>query len=814
MKNRLTILITGIFFFLFNSAFAQDWDWARSIFGPDNQNVLGVKADNLGSVYITGRYQGTINFPDTFFVGNATYDDGFIARYDDQGNYKWARRFGGNANDAAYTLTTDSLGFIYVAGYSRSTNPVVYDTFSFTGTGNDKTFLLKIDSLGNLVWGKLVTQGTSNAYPVNISVNNNNQLILSGNYAFVNLTIETTTLTLSGSDDIFIAMFDSDDGDLAWAKSASGTYIEGAAGAAIDENGTAYLGGIFNGAITIGGTINITALGYEGFLCKFDSLGNALWAKEYSGTGDDFIDGIAINPAGEIFICGWYGSGNHVLNDTTISTLYVNCHLLQKVLPDGSSAWTREYHGNGTGRINGIAVDQNSDVYLAGYLGNTMFFDSFVLPGLGNSNYQNFIARISATGTVLIAEVGGNYISPGGNDYVSCDNLGNAYVVGFFGNGANNEICVFGNDSLTNQGAQDGYLAKYNSNFTINCFFQPQLSVSDTSVCYGDVVYFDLSSQNSSYDSLFINGNFISSADIGLTLPAGSYSAYLVAGNGFCSDTSTTETFEIHSGTDINLNPIEICQGESALIFGVYQSAAGVYTQVNQNSFGCDSIVHVTLIVNPINQTNLNDIEICEGDSANIFGTWYDVSGNHSQTYQGSNSCDSIVSIDLIVHSNPNVSFSGLPDTLCTNDNAITLTGNPAGGIFSGNGISGNSFDPASAGIGSHQITYSFTDINGCSGESTESVYVKTCGQNSVHDLVLNSISIFPIPANELCVVSCELCDEESLLTVYDAIGRKIYSAVFSGGNCTLPTVNWQQGVYFVEVRNGNEKRIVKVVKM
>lgn len=770
MKNRLPFLISGILFFIVNPILAQDWHWARSIFGTDDQNVLGVKADNHGSVYITGRYQDTINFLDTSFVGDATYDDGFIARYDDQGNFIWARRFGGNANDAGYTLTTDSMGFLYVACYSRSTTPVVYDTFSFTGTGNDKTFLLKIDSLGNLIWGKLVTQGASNAYPVNIAVNNSHQLIITGNYAFVNLTIDTTTLTLSGSDDIFIAMFDSDNGDLVWAKSASGTYIEGASGVAIDENCTAYLGGIFNGAITIGGTINLTALGYEGFLCQFDSLGNPVWAKEYSGQGDDFLDGIAINGAGEVFVCGWHSSGIHVLNDSTINTLYVYCHFLQKVLPDGSSQWTREYHGGGTGRINGIAVDQNSDVYLAGFLGGNIVFDTIFLPGLGNSNYQNFIAKISNTGTVLTADVGGNYISPGGNDYLSCDDLGNAYVVGFFGNGANNEISVFGNDSLVNQGAQDGYLAKYNYNFTINCFFQPGLFLSNAVACEGDPISFDLSGQNSDYIHLYINETLVSSVDTTLTFPPGNYSSYVVAGNDSCSDTSGIQILVVHATDDTNLNPVEICQGDSALIFGIYQNTTGTYSHTYQNIFGCDSMV----------------------------------------------------SIDLIVHSNPIVTISGLPDTLCTSDSPITLIGNPAGGVFSGNGITGNSFDPAAAGAGLHQVTYSFTDINGCNGESIESVYVKTCDATSIDDHTANSIRIFPNPANDLCVVSCEfpasgmgqVCDEKSVLTVYDATGRKIYSTGFSAANILLSIANWQQGIYLVRIKSENIDVIKKLVKI
>lgn len=64
----------------------------------------------------------------------------------------------------------------------------------------------------------------------------------------------------------------------------------------------------------------------------------------------------------------------------------------------------------------------------------------------------------------------------------------------------------------------------------------------------------------------------------------------------------------------------------------------------------------------------------------------------------------------------PVVSFTGLATDYCENDTMVSLTGSPAGGVFSGNGISGNNFDPSVAGAGLHSITYTYTDTTtGCS---------------------------------------------------------------------------------------------------
>ncbi|QQS27780.1 MAG: choice-of-anchor L domain-containing protein [Sphingobacteriales bacterium] len=56
----------------------------------------------------------------------------------------------------------------------------------------------------------------------------------------------------------------------------------------------------------------------------------------------------------------------------------------------------------------------------------------------------------------------------------------------------------------------------------------------------------------------------------------------------------------------------------------------------------------------------------------------------------------------------------GLSASYCVDANSVVLSGTPAGGIFSGTGITGTTFDPVSAGVGTHTVTYEFTDPDGC----------------------------------------------------------------------------------------------------
>jgi len=74
---------------------------------------------------------------------------------------------------------------------------------------------------------------------------------------------------------------------------------------------------------------------------------------------------------------------------------------------------------------------------------------------------------------------------------------------------------------------------------------------------------------------------------------------------------------------------------------------------------------------------------------------------------------------------NANVSLSVSTNIVCTNGSDITLNGSPSGGAYTGStGISGNTFKPAIAGVGSYVITYTATN-NGCVGTDTVHIAVK-----------------------------------------------------------------------------------------
>ena len=100
--------------------------------------------------------------------------------------------------------------------------------------------------------------------------------------------------------------------------------------------------------------------------------------------------------------------------------------------------------------------------------------------------------------------------------------------------------------------------------------------------------------------------------------------------------------------------------------------------------------------------------------------------GTHiiTYTYTDGNNCTNSTTISVVVNDLPVVTFTGLAANYCEDALADALTGIPASGTFSGTGINANDFEPATAGVGTHPITYTYTDVNGCVNSETQSTTV------------------------------------------------------------------------------------------
>jgi hypothetical protein len=102
--------------------------------------------------------------------------------------------------------------------------------------------------------------------------------------------------------------------------------------------------------------------------------------------------------------------------------------------------------------------------------------------------------------------------------------------------------------------------------------------------------------------------------------------------------------------------------------------------------------------------------------------------GSHQiiYNYTDANGCSAADTTSITVNPLPVVN-AGSYDPVCDYVDTLQLSGTPSGGVWSGNGVTGSTFNAQTAGAGTHQIIYNYTDANGCSAADTTSITVNVC---------------------------------------------------------------------------------------
>lgn len=177
--------------------------------------------------------------------------------------------------------------------------------------------------------------------------------------------------------------------------------------------------------------------------------------------------------------------------------------------------------------------------------------------------------------------------------------------------------------------------------------------------------------------------------------------------------------------------------------------------------------------------------------------------------------------VQATINANPTVTSGGLGSQYYESDAAVTLSGTPTGGTFSGTGVSGSSFDPATAGVGGpYTVTYSYTDGNGCSGSATQTVTVLADTGSSigiVNIKGISAVSVYPNPNSGKFELTFKSDIARSVdITITNAIGEKVTLERNVLVNNTFTKVidlgKVATGVYTLTITDGKERASYKVV--
>lgn len=220
------------------------------------------------------------------------------------------------------------------------------------------------------------------------------------------------------------------------------------------------------------------------------------------------------------------------------------------------------------------------------------------------------------------------------------------------------------------------------------------------------------------------------------------------------------------------------------------------------------------------------DTAICLGtslavDAQNVGSTyvWNDNStnqtldvttaGTYSVIVTDANGCVGKDTIVVTENALPVVEITTTQNELCVYNAALTLSGTPTNGVFSGNGVTNNDFDPSVAGIGNHNVVYTYTDANGCVNHDTLAIVVDGCA--GLDDLSKSSLSVFPNPSETgvFNIVASQALSGKSML-VLNALGQQVAVYWFNGTEKMIDLSKEVKGIYLLKVGTQTFKLIKK----
>jgi hypothetical protein len=369
----------------------------------------------------------------------------------------WAVGAGGINAEQGNGIATDVNGDIIVTGTYYSPS-ITFGTTTLTLGGTQDIFVVKFSSSGNVIWAN-GEGGTASAYSNGIATDASGNIFVTGMFGGTSITFGTITLnnTPGGYYDMFIVKYDSA-GNVQWAKKAGGADWDEAKGVSTDASGNVFVTGQYKSSSVTFGTTTLTNSGLvDVFTVKYDGSGNVLWAKKGGGGSNDYGYGISTDANGNAFITGSIAGLGSVFGSDTLHPSGSPSIFTVKYDPSGNVLWAKTPTGGGAGL--GIAADAGGNAAVTGWFGGPITFGSTTLTNAGG--YDMFIVKYDATGNVLWANRAGG-TSDDNTLGITCDATGNIIATGGF----MSPSITFGSTTLTNtsSGAIDIFVVKYDSN--------------------------------------------------------------------------------------------------------------------------------------------------------------------------------------------------------------------------------------------------------------------------------------------------------------------------------------------------------------
>jgi hypothetical protein len=613
--------------------------WANAFKGSEYNHGYGVAVDLQGNVFVVGHFSGTVDFDSGINTFNlttiATNDrDIYLAKINAAGNLVWAKSYSAPEFNSASKIEVDTFGNTYIVGsfygtIDFDTGLGVYNVSADSGFMN--SYLLKLDTFGNLVWANGIT-GMGDVILNNVHLDNNNHVYVTGsirNSADFDPSAASYNITTNGNIDIVFAKYDIS-GNFKWAKNIGGYPFGGIGGGnalsiCTDENENIYQTGNF------GLTVDFDIGADTNNLTSLSNTFQDIFVLKISPCTVNFVSQFISLCSNDSVIVGnntYYTAGVY------IDTL-TNSNGCDSILTTSIDVWPSFSSNQNYFICNGDTVT----------VGNNLYYNAGVyIDTLTNSNGCDSIL----TSTIII--------SPSFNsnqNYFICE--GDSVVLG------NTMYYSAGNyiDTLSSSNGCDSILT---TTITVYPSFN---SNQNYFICKGDSVVLG----NTMYYS------------------AGVYIDSLTNSNG--CDSILTSTIIVFPILD-SIQNLFLCAGDRVLIDGSYENTTGTFIQNVIDTNGCNQKYITNLnVFQPINtgvKTINNGLQAQSQTLQSASFQWLDCNNNSSpiinenkQTFKpnSTGSYAVIISINNCIDTSDCYDYTASDSIFCIDEYEMLISPNP-----------------------------------------------------------------------------------------------------------------------------------------
>lgn len=662
---------------------------------------------------------------------------------------QWDARFGGTDADLLTRFIECHDGGFLLTGYSQSLAGGDKTQTLWGGSGDDDFWIVKTDALGNKEWDKdFGGYFTDRMYAV--------KEMPGGGYLLAGESISgiggDKTQPVQGNTDWWIVRIDSA-GNKIWDKDFGGVDYDYLNTMIATSDGGYLLGGI--SASPAGGDKTQNSWGgWDFWIIKIDSAGNKLWDKDYGGTDHDYLNDIAQTADGGFLIGGY--SLSDVSGDKSQARWGLYDLWVVKTDSAGNLQWEKDFGGYDNEYLNSVLPVAGGYV-LAGISSSGIGGDK-TQPSYGGLDY--WLLKIDTNGNLVYDR---DY---GGSD--DEDFFGNisAFQNGDFLLAGISYSPISGTKTENNLGIEQSYLMRTDS--LGNIIWDKTIFTNG----HDEEGYALITSDGCIAVVNYTNGNTggYKSQDNRDTVPPYVTADYWLVK--FCDSTQTA--MPVAGFT----SPTQICPGSCI-----------AFTNLSLNSTSYQWSFPGAM---PSSSTDVQPNSICY----NTPGT-YDV----QLIATGSSGSDTLVMNNYITVF-PYPAAQGITQN---GDTLFAIPGFTAyQWYYNGNMIGGaTNYYYVAAASGNYNVVV--MDDNGCEVEAV--VFNVIASIDAFAEKSNVELTIFPAPARQqvtLQVNSNLFSGERCTISVYNAVGEKIRHER-SGLPYTIDCLQFQSGVYWVEVENGTQ---------